>query len=911
MKLVRLCILLLCVFVAPAAAQKTVFDPARDLDGFEARSSGPWADAYALEVFTGLAGAELNASLLEDVRKRWLEERTKVDLVVKGEPFAAAAWMTEKRMARHAALKRLSYAQERGTPPFVVYVQREAGAPETAVKGTLDLYMPWLAGAQAALKQAVLLPGGAKEAQGRGATGVVLLATREQYESLRPELGNDGASNTATWDRARRLVVGCDDEYNKKSNAARVRGVVRETVRALLEAHATGPDGVVGDLWLEQGLVLRYAQCREDDPALLAKPKLRIDLLTRLAQEAQVRERREALFLPLERLCGLADLAALERASLETAEARGVAPATWDDAVVLAYAQSEAWMHFLFEAQDGKRAPGIVRYAAGALRGERGAQALVKALGGERCEELQAAFAAWLGAQWKALDPSQKDQPDPFAGLYAPLRAAAEAKPSASAAPQAAVEVDAAEAMLRHAGAFALAARGAFEGAQVRYAELLRAAPPEPWRGRAERDLKRVEDALVWRGAYAPALAEPGAKLVVERGGKKVSLALAAVDGATLRFVANKQGIDSLALEEIAPGEWLKQTYKKGAPGELPGYLRAWFSALAQEPKWDRDLGKDLSDETLALKEDVFVWYPEMLASAQAALELERLDALPSPEDRASAETVLKAIEEVLKARKLAFVAAREAELLARARLCLGVAANELGPADATRADVSAGADGRVKVHWGFDKPEQLHDIELEQQIGQEQLEARRKLVRLRRDPLASIENSALTLRGPGVWSLPISLEAPYTIKLKLKIKDDLQKEIKETPYFGILHSVAGKQAWILTDPFGGTTELDEASGMSRDAGIAPNKRLLVDETTTIEISHEGVNLNCGANGKWTSTLPLMRRRFGRVYLVAIGDYALRVEDIEIEGRIDRSWYQAMRAEWIERQYERLKGGAK
>jgi hypothetical protein len=44
---------------------------------------------------------------------------------------------------------------------------------------------------------------------------------------------------------------------------------------------------------------------------------------------------------------------------------------------------------------------------------------------------------------------------------------------------------------------------------------------------------------------------------------------------------------------------------------------------------------------------------------------------------------------------------------------------------------------------------------------------------------------------------------------------------------------------------------------------------------------------------------------------VAVGDYALRVEDLEIEGGIDRSWYASMRAQWIERRYARLAGQGK
>ena len=910
-------IVLFLVLCAPSgAAQKTVFDPVRDLEGYAERSQGAWADAYALDVYADLRGAELTPAMVEDVRKRWLQERIQVDGVVKGEPFAAAAWLLDKRMNRHAALKRLAYTQDRSKPPFVLYVQRESGAPESATQATVALYAPWLLAAHDALKRAVLLPSGAKEAQGRGAVGVVLLANREQFESLRPDLGNDGASNTATWDRARRFVVGCDDEYNKKSDASRVRGIVRESVRALLDAYVTAPDGQLGDVWLEQGLVLRFSQCRSEGPATLASPSIRPDLLTRLAQEAQVRERRDALYLPLARLCGLADAQALERASLETAEARGVPAAQWDDAVLLAYAQAEAWAHFFFDAHNGKRASGYVRYAAGALRGERGVQALSKAMGGETPEALQAEWAAWLSAQWKAQakaqDPKATEVDDPFAGLWATDASAAPV--SSARKPEAGtteVALDGTEALVRHAAAFACAVRGSFAQAKVAYADLVGAMQPEPWRSRAARDLARVEQALLWRSAYIATLAAPGSKLTVERNGKKHSLPVESFDEMTLRLGSNKLGLEELAWEAITPADWLKQTIKKGAAEDMPPVVRAWLAALAREPKWDRGLEKDISEEVLALKEDVFVWYPEMLASADAAVLLAELDALPAPEDRASAERTLRAIAGVLASRKLEFVAQREAELLARGRLCLQLAANELGPADTTRADVSLLPDGRVKVHWGFDKERQLDDIELETEVGQDQLTQRRNLVRLRPEPRASIENSALVLRGPGVWALPISLEAPYTIKVKLKVRDDLQKEVKETPYFGILHSIVGEQSWLLTDPFGGVIEIDQAAGFTREAGLSKTRTLLIDETTTIEISHEGVNMSCGSNGKWTSTLNLMRRRTGRVCLVAVGDYAMRVEDIEIEGKIDRSWYAQRRAVWIEREYERLKGAAK
>lgn len=907
--------LFLALCIQTAAAQKTVFDPARDLDGYAERSQGVWADAYGLDVYADLRGAELTAAMVEDVRKRWLQERIQIDGVVKGEPFAAAAWMLDKRMARQAALKRLAYTQDRSKPPFVVYVQRESGAPEAATQATLALYMPWLQAAHDALKRAVLLPSGAKEAQGRGALGVVLLANREQFESLRPDLGNDGASNTATWDRARRLVVGCDDEYNKKSDASRVRGIVRESVRAVLDAYVTAPDGQVGDLWLEQGLVLRFSQCRPEGPAALASPAMRQDLLTRLVQEAQVRERRDALFVPLAKLCGVADLQAFERVSLETAEARGVPAAQWEDAVMLAYAQAEAWAHFFFDAHNGKRASGYVRYAAGALRGERGPQALSKALGGESAEALQAEWALWLSSQWKAQlqahDPKAGEVVDPFAGLWAADASAPGASARKLEASNADVVMDGTEALVRHATAFAFAVRGSFAQAKVAYVELTGATQPEPWRSRAARDLARVEQALLWRNAYSATLATPGSKLTIEREGKKHSLIVESLDDTAVRVGANKLGLQELVWEAITPADWLKQTIKKGATEDLPPLVRAWFAALAREPKWDRGLEKDISEKALALKEDVFVWYPEMLASADAAVLLAELDALPAAEDRATAERTLRAIESVLKSRKLEFVAQREAELLARGRLCLQLAANELGPADTTRADVSLLPDGRVKVHWGFDKDRQLDDIELETEVGQDQLTQRRNLVRLRPEPRASIENSALVLRGPGVWALPIALEAPYSIKVKLKVRDDLQKEVKETPYFGILHSVVGEQSWLLTDPFGGVIEIDQAAGFTREAGLSKTRTLLIDETTTIEISHEGVNMSCGANGKWNSTLSLMRRRTGRVCLVAVGDYAMRVEDIEIEGKIDRSWYAQRRGVWIEREYERLKGNTK
>jgi hypothetical protein len=896
------------VLVVPGAAQKTAFDPARDLDGFRQRAEGPFADAYALDVYTGLAGAELNATLLEDVRKRWLEERTKVDAIVAGDAWSAGAWMVAKRVARHPALKRLALAEDRSRPPFVVHVQREG--PDSAAHSAevAALHGEWLLAAHAVVQRDLLLASGAKLAPGRGAIGVVLLATRSVYEDLQPDLGVDGWSNTASWDRARRLVVGCDDDHNKKAPQGRVRGVVREAVRALLEAHVSAPDGTLGDLWLEQGLVLRHAQCREPDAASLGKPAPRQDLLTRLAQEAQVAERRAALFLPLERLVGVADSAGLEKAFLDQAEERGVPAAAWDDCVVVAWAQSEAWMHFLLDGRDGRRRAALARYFGAAARGERGWPALQKTMGGESSASLHDDFAAWLGEQWKAAATPGTEGGALHLGLY-PAAGAARAGGGAARATQGGL--DEGESMLAHAAAFAHAASGAFGAAKAAFDELLASAPTEPWASRARRDLERIEEALRWRAGMEAALSLPGAKLVLERGGRKHNLVVESLADGRLALAPGKSGVASIALEEIAPADWLRQSFKKGDPLEPPPMLRAWLGALAGDPKWDRPIEREVDERALALKEDAFVWYPEMLKSAVAAGKLAIVDALPGASDRASAEALLAAIEAALEHRKLAFVAQREGELLARARLALQIAAQELGPADVTRAEVANLADGRIKVRWGFEDARQLDDIEHESAIGQDQLRERKKLSRLRLEPQASIENSALVLRGPGVWALPLSLEAPYSIKLKLKVKDDLQKEIKETPYFGILHSVAGPQRWILTDPFGGVVELDEGSGMSRDMGVAPGRKLLIDESTTIQISHEGVNMSCGADGKWTSTLNAMRRRAGRVYLVAVGDYALRVEDIEIEGKVDRSWYATMRAEWIERQYARLAGKGK
>ena len=904
----RVVVAFLACLVAPAAAQKTIFEPARDLEGFRQRAEGPWADAYALEVYTGLSGSELNAILLEDVRKRWLEERTKVDAIVAGDAWNAGAWMVGKRVARHPALKQLALVEDRSRPPFVVHVQGEGPASAARTAEVAALHGAWLQAAHAALRRDLLAYAGAQEAPGRGAVGVVLLATRSVYEGLQPDLGVDGWSNTASWDRTRRLVVGCDDDHNKKTPQGRVRGVVREAVRALLEAHATAPDGTLGDLWLEQGLVLRYSQCRESDPASLGKPEPRQDLLTRLAQEAQVSERRAALFMPLARLVGVADAAGLEQAFLDLAEERGVPPPTRDDCIVVAWAQSEAWMHFLLDGRDGRRRAGLARYFGAAARGERGWEELRKALGGESDAALQDDFAAWLGEQWKAAATPGAEGGKLHLGLY-PAAEATRSAPGSPGAPSSGL--DEGESMLAHAAAFAHATRGAFGAAKAAFDELLASSPAEPWASRARRDADRIEAALRWREGMEAALALPGAKLVLERGGRKHNLVVESLVDGRLTLSPGKSGVSSIALEEIAPADWLRQSSKKGDPLEPTPLLRAWLGALAGDPKWDRAIERDADEPALALKEDAFVWYPEMLKSAVAAGKLAVVDELPSASDRASAESLLGAIESALEHRKLAFVAQREAELLARARLALQVAALELGPADATRAEVSELPDGRIKLRWGFEDARQLDDIEHEPTIGQDQLRERKQLSRLRLEPQASIENSALVLRGPGVWALPLSLEAPYSIKLKLKVKDDLQKELKETPYFGILHSVAGPRRWILTDPFGGVVELDEGSGMSRDAGIAPGRKLLVDEATTVQISHEGVNMSCGADGKWTSTLPAMRRRAGRVYLVAVGDYALRVEDLEIEGGIDRSWYASMRAQWIERRYARLAGQGK
>jgi len=898
------CISLWCVANA-ATAQDRPFDPLRDLEGYRRVAQGPWADAYALEIFSGLTGTPLAPMLLEDVRKRWLEERVKVDAMVADAPLDAEARMLRRRIARHPALKGLALAEDRSRAPFVLFIQRAGIAEDAKVAQVGELHGAWLGAAHEVVREQLLSPAGARPIAARTSVGVVLLATASIYGKLRPELGSDGWSNTATWDRHERLLVGCDDDHGKRAPHARVMGVVRESVRALLEAHCADASGSLGDLWLEQGLVLRYSQCREEDPAALAKPRPRVDLLGRLARDADGAERKAAAFLPLSRFAGLADASALEQALEDNAKARGAPVLEWNDGVVSAWAQAEAWMHFLMDGREGRRRAGIVRYLGRVLAGERGANALRDALDGEDLSSIEVDFTAWLAETWRAEGGAEQDGGSPFQELY-PAADSPEST-TAAATPMRPVGRDPgadAEWRWAHAQAFAMAAAGAFQAAKQAYEDLEASGPPEPWASRTSRELARVRDALDWRDIMEGELSSRGATLVLEHGGKPVTLRIESLEDGRLVFAPNKSGLESILLEEVRPADWLRRQFKPGDPLRPMPALLAWLGAMARDRSWqDFPAGPD-SEATAALRLDVATWYEEAHEDAAAAKAISQLDGARTPASKSEAELQLSSIESLLEFSGSKLVQLRRDAILRRARVALDAMAGELRPADVLVGEVSEQAEGGIVAKWGFEHFAQLADFAPEVRLGEEHLRAHRTRAVRTSEPAASVEADSLVLRGAGAWSLPLAVEAPYSVSIKFKVDDDPATRGKSTPFVAVLHGAAGPEAWILTEASGSIVERDGRDAAPRE--VAGTGRWAPGREAALAMHHDGASLKCSVDGKPAGVMTDMRRRGGRICLVVSGDQAVRIDEIQVEGALDPAWWAGARAAWLDKRIRRV-----
>ena len=226
-----------------------------------------------------------------------------------------------------------------------------------------------------------------------------------------------------------------------------------------------------------------------------------------------------------------------------------------------------------------------------------------------------------------------------------------------------------------------------------------------------ERVKREKERVLAWcdlRDRYLGYLLEDGKKLTLERAGSKHKLTLSGIADGEITFAKNKGKIERLAVEAVDPNALAQQMGKKAAELAPAPWVRLYPYVLAENAKWKKLLkGETPAGE--ALLADANDDYPARLRTGRAAASLDALARTSVPASAEEADALLARIGELRSALgELPLVSTRAGALRAVAAEAHGVRFESQGVPSLLKGAYEDLGDGRVKIHYDFDEPEEL-----------------------------------------------------------------------------------------------------------------------------------------------------------------------------------------------------------
>lgn len=649
------------------AAAPEIFDPARDLDGFDKAVGGTYASLYDLEPFRRLQGRDLNAAELADARRRWSEERLRVAALIRDietDPREAFVFALQYRMSRIGVFERAGLERIDGAKRTVYFVEPPLRGMDQLRNEVLEELDPWCVRMEELFDELYAAPLQLRRAPGRGAQAICLFGGRAQFREFGRLLDQKiGTKTYVLHDEGYPLTVTYRGRKGLREELpSRREALMHAQVLDLVDAHNRSDDPV--ESWLRRGLAGYLSEHDGKTPKALDVRSVDPEWLHYLARLLQP-EARELMLPALEELVAFdAPSDFHDWASKRWGQRTGgtLIPG-WGEMVH--DAQSSLLVHFLHRGAKGKYADGFRQYLGLALEGTGGPAALKRCLGVGSLAEVDAEFVAFATERFNALYPQ-----NPVASLEsifpADKRTASASgtgrakstprkkKPSTSRKPKTTGRKKAAGKALPAApstgslavgrAASTLSANGLAAAQTELETWLAEARDDAPGRALVEREVARIGRFLELRAAAIDALVTRGKKLSVKLPEGKLVASIEGVADGVLRLGKNRLGLDELPVDGIPAREWaLLMMDRKRTALDLEEAMVYPLALEGEDALGDAPKRLKVSDEWV---QSARIDYPEARSDALLARSLEGLAALP--EDGAVSEEALALVNRLL-----------------------------------------------------------------------------------------------------------------------------------------------------------------------------------------------------------------------------------------------------------------------
>lgn len=558
--------------------------------------------------------------------------------------------------------------------------------------------------------------------------------------------------------------------------------------------------------------------------------------------------------------------------------------------------------HFLHEGEQGLQRPALQAFVRSALAGRVDAPAFASAFAPRTTAELDRAFLTWIVGLRRSAEPGAAL--DTTALLRAFQRGDAlseEDLPELELPP--ALTLDDATPAERLAWALAELALGRMQAGRQRLDALLALPELAPeLRARAETERRR---AAAWTGVrdafLAQRLAERGSlELPADGGGgggggggkevKEVKARLTAREGDELVLEDKRAGSRRLALEGLEPLALARQIPARAFE---PEWARLYPYVLAGDARAAKLLKED-GGEASALLADARADYPERLALGRRMLVLDRLARAPMPVTPAEADAQLSDLRGLVAQLAGTPLLERERpELRQLARDWLARRLELAGPESALQGKLVHLGDGRVRLSYDFDAPEELLDFT---SALYPVLAAKGLGTATNQQPFA-VAGRAATGRGQAALRSRVELATPLTVRYAISYGETDRRDIPPAFALGLCDDGAEHFLWAVNLTFLQLFEDDHA-----DHAEGGTKGLYQGTTYAIEVHHDGQHVTLACEGIEQCSIEVSSRTAGAFFLRSASDMEVSVHRLELEGRLLPGGARAAEQAWLERQ---------
>lgn len=912
--ILRVSICVWCLAVSAAAQGKTKFDPTRDLTGFEAIRASEDKDLYPIDVYEEMLGLELDSKALTETQAKWKAESDAVRqhlAEVISNPTVGARWLVDTRMSKHPFFSKIKFTVDTSIPTLLVYVQTPSFDDPAYPASVVRLFGPFLTKLVSVFDERVVKSLGVTRRADRPLTPLVILASPGDLQNyLRLGHPADGFTSNAMFDARLGIVLTAINSFDKpKATTALLHPVLREVFLALLRAHVAAPLKDVPSMWLREGLASTFSFPRGAQVDALDKPQPRIEDLRCLVENCHNPKARNTLIMPVSALASFTSWEGV------WAKAYGLNASASNSGAKLSAsfgAQSALWAYFLTLGREGKYKDRFDKYQKLAFTGQSGADSLSFAFANMTLPDLDRDFWAWVYDEHARLAPETAIDKADLVGLFDPIpkegvvdEIVARAKQSLTPAvveppfAPASLAIGEHDVASRHGLALQSARSGDLEGARTALEAIAKSNPPAPDADRIARDLVRVSAAIALRDGFLSSLIARNARLALEINGKKVNAPVSKVENGQIVFGDNSFGAKTLPLSALDPLDVARQTDKREYQGSAPTWTRAWLFLLAGDAKWEKMLKAD-STEARDVQDDGSIWYRDRLQTGIAASLIEKLAQLPLPKSRAEAEPILAMIRELLKTHaEASCVLLKKPALQKFATSALEASSSAADGSEFVRGKFTKASDGVVTLVYEFEAAAEAYDFT--QDTGH--LAEWRKSFASGSLPeegsAVVVKGGSLLMRGNAFWRLPIGFEAPITMSAEFTIPDE-EGKLTRAPTIAFQLCDDGKDSFVHVDCLGNLNVVDTSTGAAGHAS-SPFRMFYPGRSYRLDVVHDGVNVSSTLDGKEATKGEVGKLQSGGVEVLAISASILRLNRLEITGKLDALSLSAARAAWVKK----------